>query len=167
MRLRSLAPRQYIEAEKEADATYGPFADTTNRTAPPANRALDEWITVAVEVGRWQDWSGLERAASWWHGYNGIQYVLLLKVSPRAESIGYRLYDVAVNPMRPNGPLPNPIAVGGIHHDLNGAPENIVLDTRRILSIPPSQALPVGMNDYIIVGLRAVMNNVMRTILRP
>lgn len=97
-----------------------------------------------------------------WH-----QYILLLKVSPRAESMGYRLYDVAVNPMMgPLGPLPNPVAEGAFRHNRNNAPVNIVFDTRRVLSIPPHRPLPAHTNNQIIVNLRAIMNAVMRSIRR-
>lgn len=68
--------------------------------------------------------------------------------------------------MGPLDPLPNPIVAGGIHRDRNGAPENVVFDTRRMLSIPLGQALPVGMNDHITVDLRVIMNAVMRSIRR-
>ena len=62
---------------KAADSTFGPLRSTTNTTRPPHG----DWITLAVEVGHKQNWNSLERAAGWWYGYTGIQYILILKVS--------------------------------------------------------------------------------------
>jgi hypothetical protein len=141
---------------KQADATFGPMKDTRNATTPPHPRTVDDWITLAVEVGRSQTWDSLEEAARWWLDYVGIQYILLLKVSPRGQSMTYRLYDLTHTPMR--------VSEERFQQTRNGDPINITFDNRRILSIPDGQALPNGVNDISIVNLRAVMHQVIRSL---
>jgi hypothetical protein len=149
---------------KEADATFGPFARTPNRSPKPPDVTV--WVTLAVEVGHWQSWASLRVAALWWHGLPGIKYVLLLKIGARAQSLEYELYDFDRHPMGRRGGLPPPVATGRIDANLNGspAPENVVFEARRILSIPHGLPLPVGVNDRIVVDLRDVMSMVIRSI---
>jgi hypothetical protein len=102
-------------------------------------------------------------AARWWHGYPGIQYVLLLKISRQAKSLRYALYDVALRPLGRRGGLPPPV-VTGQNHRRTVAPADVVFDARQILSIPPAMALPPNVNDPIVVDLRDVMTSVMNNI---
>jgi hypothetical protein len=141
---------------KQADATFGPLKDTRNATNPPHPRTVDDWITLAVEVGRSQTWDRLEEAARWWLDYVGIQYILLLKVSPRGQSMKYRCYDLTQTPMR--------VSEERFSQSQNAEPINITFDNRRILSIPAGQALPNGVNDVSVVNLRAVMHGVIRSL---
>ena len=153
--------------DKEADATFGPKNNTPNATPPPAPRTMNDWITLAVEVGRSQTWVSLERAARWWYGYTGIQYILLLKVGPKGQSMRYRLYDVIANPMRRRGYLPaTPHQEGHFRRNRNGPVENITFDNRRILSIPAGLPLPVGVNAFSVVNLRDVMDVVILSLPR-
>ncbi|OQS02640.1 hypothetical protein THRCLA_04999 [Thraustotheca clavata] len=117
--------------DKEADATYGPLRDTPGRTPPPvlnngSNHEIQDWITLAVEVGRAQPWASLERAAIWWLEYPGIQYVLLIKVIERARAMSYCLYDI-LNYAHQNQ-LPAPVATQSFRNQANGAAINIALD---------------------------------------
>ncbi|KAH9075880.1 hypothetical protein Ae201684P_012373 [Aphanomyces euteiches] len=137
---------RYGNPDKEADATFGPLHDTPGRTPPPTNREIDDWITLAVEVGRAQDWASLERAA----------------LCKTARSMTYRLYDVQ-DYAHPNQ-LPPPAATESFRHQVNGPAVNITLDNRRILSIPAATNLPPGVNDMTVIDLRAVMRQVIRSI---
>jgi hypothetical protein len=107
----------------------------------------------------------LIRAAKWWHGYVGIHYLLILKVSAAGDDIKYCLYDVARNPMDADV-LPAAIQEGHFQHDPNGAPEDIELDNHHILSIPADQAFPPGVNDLSVVNLRNIMDMAVRRIRR-
>ncbi|ETP11497.1 hypothetical protein F441_12988, partial [Phytophthora nicotianae CJ01A1] len=111
----------------------------------------------AVEVGRSQTWASLEAAAQWWCNYSGIQYILLLKISPQGIQTRYALYDIAVL-----GTLPAPTASGTFRHNAAAAAANVSFDMRRILSIPANQALPTGVNATAVVDLRVVMNFVLQ-----
>ncbi|KAG9409361.1 hypothetical protein AC1031_019614 [Aphanomyces cochlioides] len=147
---------------KGADATYGPMRDTLNRTPPPPPRTVSDWVTFAVEVGRSQTWESLTRAARWWVGYIGIQYILLLKVNATATELEYRQYAIVCL-----GTFPDPPTVSGVVR--RDAPPDAVADSvafnmRRILSIPAHDALPEGVNEAAVVNLRDVLNQVWRHI---
>ncbi|GMF27560.1 unnamed protein product [Phytophthora lilii] len=136
---------------KEADATFGPKRTTLNRTPAPAPRTVTNWVTLAVEVGRSQTWASLVEAAEWWCNYSGIQYILLLKISPQGVQMRYALYDIAVH-----GILP---ASGTFRRRTRDQPAvDVSFDMRRILSIPPNAALPPGVSPTARVDLRIVMN---------
>ena len=115
-----------------------------------------------MEVGYKQKWTSLERAARWWYGYFGIQYVLLLKLGKRGQSLSYRLYDTVNNPILRCGHLPAAVQQG--HISGNGSPSIITFDNRRLLAIPADRVLPAGVNDTLMVDLRAVKNQVTDTI---
>ena len=150
----SVTARRPGNPNKEADATYGPLRSTPNRAVPPANYDIGDWVTLAVEVGRSQSWASLEEAARWWCGYDGIQYILLLKVSPTAIQMRYALYDITAL-----GTLPVPTASGTFRHNRTRQPAaTITFDMHRILSVPAGQALPVGVNPIAVVDLRTVMD---------
>ncbi|KAH9087673.1 hypothetical protein LEN26_019897 [Aphanomyces euteiches] len=153
----SMTARRDATQDKAADATFAPMNITPNRTPPPPHRTVSDWVTLAVEVGRSQPWESLTRAARWWAGYIGIQYVLLLKVNANATELEYRLYNIVVP-----GPLPDaPTANGTVRRNEVPNPGDIVsFDMRRVLSIPADQALPEDVNDVANVNLRAVLNNV-------
>ncbi|KUF77430.1 hypothetical protein AM587_10002007 [Phytophthora nicotianae] len=149
----SMTARRAANPKKEADATFGPKRSTLNRTPAPAPRTITDWVTLAVEVGRSQTWASLEEAAQWWCNYSGIQYVLLLKISPQGIQMRYALYDLAVL-----GILPAPTASGTFRHNAAGAAVNVSFDIHRILSIPANEALPTGVHATAVVDLRTVMN---------
>ncbi|KAG9404925.1 hypothetical protein AC1031_005129 [Aphanomyces cochlioides] len=158
---RSMRASRATLPNKEADATFGPMGSTPNRDAPPAPRTVADWVTLAVEVGRSQTWASLLRAAQWWCGYPGIQYVLLLKVSAPGTQIRYALYDIAAL-----GTLPNPTARGIFRpsNNPNIRAVNLEFDMHRILSIPAHHALPNGVNPVAVVNLRTVMRQVIRSL---
>ncbi|KAF4140522.1 hypothetical protein GN958_ATG10241 [Phytophthora infestans] len=151
---RSMTARIAGNPNKEADTSFGPKRTTLNRTPAPAPRTATDWVTLAVEVGRSQTWASLEAAAQWWCDYSGIQYILLLKISPQGVQMRYALYDIAVL-----GTLPAPTASGTFRRRTRSHPAvNVSFDMRRILSIPPNAALPPGVNPEARVDLRIVMN---------
>ncbi|KAF0716328.1 Aste57867_2902 [Aphanomyces stellatus] len=158
----SMTARRAALPRKEADATFGPMRSTPNRTPPPAPRIIADWVTLAVEVGRCQSWADLTRAATWWCGYAGIQYVLLLKVSPTGTQIEYRLYDIDEPGIFPDPPT----ASGMFRRYTTPDPRavNVNFDMHRILSIPAHQALPEGVNPVAVVNLRTVMDQVIDSI---
>lgn len=163
----STRARRYGDPSKEADASFGPLRDTTERTPPPLvngrYRAIKEWITLAVEVARSQSLASLRRAARWWHRYIGIEYVLLIQVSEDARTMTYYLYDVRNHPMQRNI-LPDPVDTETFEFERNGAPVNVTFDNRRILAIPATDDLPEDVNDETVVNLRAVMRQVIRSL---
>jgi hypothetical protein len=138
---------------KEADATFGPLRNTPHRQNPPAGIGIGEWVTLAVEVAVSQNWKSLENAALWWASYPGVQYIVCIKVSPKARRWRYRLY--SINQV---GVLPAPQVdqqfCGAI--DINSY--TLTFDARRILAIPEAQPLPAGVNAQIIVDLFHVVN---------
>ncbi|KAH9087671.1 hypothetical protein LEN26_019895 [Aphanomyces euteiches] len=140
---------------KEADTSYGPNQATPNRTPPPPSRTIADWMTLAVEIGRSQEWESLTSAATWWAGYIGIQYVLLLKVNANATELEYRLYDIVIP-----GPLPDaPTANGIVRREEMPNPADIVsFSMRRVLSIPENEALPEQVNEVANVNLRRVLD---------
>ncbi|DBA03210.1 TPA: hypothetical protein N0F65_003930 [Lagenidium giganteum] len=140
---------------KEADATFCPKKITLNRTPAPAPRTITDWVTLAVEVGRSQTWASLVEAAEWWCNYSGIQYILLLKISPQGVQMQYALYEIAVL-----GIQPAPTASGTFRRRTRDQPaENVTFDMRRILSIPANAALPRGVSPTARVDLRIVMSH--------
>ncbi|KAF0741651.1 hypothetical protein Ae201684P_017494 [Aphanomyces euteiches] len=153
--LGSMTARRVGTHNKEADTTYGPMEDTLNRDPPPPPRTVSDWVTLAVEIGRSQEWESLTRAATWWAGYVGIQYVLLLKVNANATELEYRLYDIVIP-----GPLPDaPTANGIVRREEIPNPADIVsFSMRRVLSIPENEALPEQVNEVANVNLRRVLD---------
>ncbi|KUF88760.1 hypothetical protein AM587_10000439 [Phytophthora nicotianae] len=150
----SMTARRAGNPNKEADATFGPKGSTLHRTPAPAPRTIADWVTLAVEVGRSQTWASLEEAAEWWCNYGGMQYILLLKISPQGVQMRYALYDIAVL-----GILPAPTASGTVYRRTRDQPAvNVTFNMRRILSIPANAALPNGVNATAVVDLRIVMN---------
>ncbi|KAH9111734.1 hypothetical protein LEN26_006863 [Aphanomyces euteiches] len=159
--------RRHRNPSKEADASFGPKRTTSGRTDPPIlnngrSRMFDDWITLAVEVRRSQDWDSLERAAIWWLNYIGMEYVLLIKVTERARSMTYRLYDIQ-DYAHPNQ-LPPASAQGPFQYRRNGLPINITFDNRRLLSLQQAANLPPGVNPTTVINLRAVMREVIESI---
>ncbi|KAE9024048.1 hypothetical protein PF010_g3671 [Phytophthora fragariae] len=152
----AMTARRAANPKKEADATFGPKRSTLNRAPPPALRTVTDWVTLAVEVGRSQTWASLEEAAQWWCNYSGIQYILLLKISPTGIQMRYALYDIATL-----GTLPAPTTSGTFRLRTTAQPAvNVSFDMHRILSIPPNEALPLGVSPTALVDLRIVMDRV-------
>jgi hypothetical protein len=156
----------------EADKTYGPMRNVPNNIPRPLGLQLGgglpvlPWITFVVEVGVRQEWPSLQAKALLWYRYPGIQYILLVRASPRARHVVYELYDV--NPLIPApAVLPAP-AVGPVDFWLraSGAPQLITLDNHRIMGVPQGQLPPGIANNVTVVDLRTVLDRVARALLR-
>jgi hypothetical protein len=147
----------------KADKTYGPLPNIPNSVRPQALQPGDEWITFVLEVGRSQRWDSLCRRALRWYNYTGMQYVLLISISPEARSMSYELYEVNLAPGNVATQLPAPAAGYNTIRHKQGVltPVLITLDSRRILGIPAGQ-LPQGVPANLTVDLRAVLNIVRR-----
>ncbi|DBA03067.1 TPA: hypothetical protein N0F65_003314 [Lagenidium giganteum] len=130
----SMTARRAANPNKEADATFGPKRTTLNRTPAPAPRTVTDWVTLAVEVGRTQSWK--------------------MKIRAPGTQIRYALYDSTTRPH----PTIRPTASGTFRRAAAGAAKNVTFDMRRILSIPPNAALPLGVSPTVRVDLRIVMN---------
>jgi hypothetical protein len=141
---------------KEADATFGPMKRTPNRTNPPHGIQFSSWITFAIEIAVSQSWTSLERAASWWMRYPGIQYILCIKVSHKARCWSYRLYSISTNSQNL---LPQPIVHGEFRGNIVAGEHLINLDARRVLSIPHGSPLPQGVNSVFTIDLKAVVDD--------
>jgi hypothetical protein len=102
----------------------------------------------------YQNWTSLENAALWWASYPGIQYVVCIKVSPKARSWRYRLY--SINQV---GILPAPHADQQFSGAIDINTYTLTFDARRILAIPAAKPLPAGVNDQIIVDLFHVVDS--------
>lgn len=151
----SFTVRNTGNPSKEADATFGPRRGTPNRGNPPAGVNIGEWVTLAVEVAVSQSWTSLEKAALWWASYPGVQYVVCIKVSPKAQSWQYRLY--SINQL---GILPAPLVDERFEGVIAANTYTLTFDARRILAIPAAQPLPAGVNAQIVVDLFRVCNSV-------
>jgi hypothetical protein len=152
----------------QADKTYGPTRNVPNGIPRPLGLQQGgglpalPWITFVVEVGVRQDLPSMQAKALRWHRYPGIQYILLVRVSPRARHVVYELYDV--NPLIPApAVLPAP-AVGPCDFWLgaNGAAQLFTLDNHRIMGVPQGQLPPGIASNVTVVDLRIVLDRVAR-----
>jgi hypothetical protein len=145
--------------DKEGDSCFGPLQDTPYRRDIPARITIDTWATLAVEIAISQSWASLEKAALWWAAYPGVEYIICIKVSPKARSWRYRLY--SINQM---GELPAPQLDIHFIGEIEANTHLLTLDARRILAIPPTQPLPAGVNAQIVVDFFRICRNTRRTI---
>jgi hypothetical protein len=148
---------------KEPDKSYGPLWNVPNSVRPQALQGAT-WLTFVLEVGKSQSWPSLRERARMWYDYPGIQYILLIKVDDQATSLSYEFYDRMVNGLVANN-LPA-VNHTSFFYNLNGAQQTILLDSRRLLGIPPGLAgtppppLPNGVPAIVTVDLRLVLHKV-------
>ncbi|EQC34782.1 hypothetical protein SDRG_07589 [Saprolegnia diclina VS20] len=150
----------------QADATYGPFYNTLNRGPPPTLdegpprvlRRCSEWVTLAVVVGHYQTWTGLEAAGNWWSHYVGVKYVLLMKVNENASTLAYKLFEISQV-----GDLPLPSQQGSLTVDDDMKQYILRIDTRHLLAIPHGDEIPSGMHDVCAVDLGRVLRQAHRS----
>jgi hypothetical protein len=155
----SFTARRGGNHSKEADATFGPLRNTPHRRNPPAGVGIGEWVTLAVEVAVFQNWTCLENAALWWASYPGVKYVVCIKVSPKARSWHYRMY--SINQV---GVLPAPQVDQQFMGAIPANTHTFIFDARRILDIPAAWPLPAGVNSQIVVDLFHVVNSTRNSI---
>jgi hypothetical protein len=152
------ASRGGSAARKEADATFGPRRTTPHHDRnrlpnhhPELSRRerYQFWITFAVEVGVSQSWSSLDRAAEWWEGYNGIQYILCIRVQPVEQSADFKFYDLSGRRRR--------VVEGHVPPPTRRSRTTITLDTRKLLAIPDHRPVPDGMDNTCTVDLQEIL----------
>ncbi|KDO17370.1 hypothetical protein SPRG_17200 [Saprolegnia parasitica CBS 223.65] len=158
--------------KKQADATFGPLRQPPNRVEPPPvdegpQRVLldvGDWVTLAVEVGHYETWNGLEVAGNWWSHYVGVKYVLLMQVNAAATQLAYQLYEISQV-----GSLPPASRRGSMTLDniADAKCPTLRFDTRVLLVIPPGEPLPANMNDYCYVNLLRVLEIARRILYQP
>ncbi|KAH9123736.1 hypothetical protein AeMF1_005361 [Aphanomyces euteiches] len=93
-----------------------------------------EYHTLKVEVGVSRGWRQLDARAVQWSQFPGVEFILLIRLSPDLEVHQYMLYSVV------NGILVPPI-MAAISID---NPTNIVLDSRRLLGLPADALIPAN-----------------------
>ncbi len=152
------ASRGGSAARKEADATFGPRRTTPHHDRnrlpnhhPNLSRRerYQFWITFAVEVGVSQSWRSLDNAAEWWEAYNGIHYILCIRVQPDEQSADFKFYDLSGRRRR--------VIEGHVPPPTRRSRTTITLDTRKLLAIPDDQPVPDSMNDTCIADLQEIL----------
>ncbi|EQC34840.1 hypothetical protein SDRG_07644 [Saprolegnia diclina VS20] len=156
--------------KKAADATFGPMHDTLNRGPRPTLdegpprvlRDVSDWVTLAVEVGYAQAWTGLLVAGNWWSNYVGVKYVVLARIDEEATTLEYRLYEIVLV-----GDLAVPSQQGTltVEDDAAAGDHTLRFDTRVVLAIPPGLDLPPQMNDFCNVNLLDLLQETRRSMI--
>ncbi|KAH9181546.1 hypothetical protein AeNC1_016477 [Aphanomyces euteiches] len=116
----------------EPDSSFSPVPGI-GATRPNGLSWL-EYHTLKVEVGVSRGWRQLDARAVQWSQFPGVEYILLLRLSPDLVVCQYKLYSVAngalVQPTMPPTTIDNP--------------SNIVLDSRRLLGLPADVPIPAN-----------------------
>ncbi|CAK4611802.1 hypothetical protein AeMF1_004011 [Aphanomyces euteiches] len=116
----------------EPDSSFGPVPGI-GATRPNGLSWL-EYHTLKVEVGVSRGWRQLDARAVQWSQFPGVEYILLIRLSPDLEVHQYKLYSVA------NGALVQPTMAPTTIDN----PSNIVLDSRRLLGLPADVPFPAN-----------------------
>ncbi|KAF0687258.1 Aste57867_20977 [Aphanomyces stellatus] len=115
-------------AHIEPDSSFGP-APGFGATLPHGLTWM-EYHTLKVEVGVAKGWPQLDAKAVQWSQFPGVEYILLIRLSPALRVFQYKLHSVvggAIVPMVAT-PIMNPT--------------NVVLDSRRLLGLPALVPIP-------------------------
>ncbi|KAH9154459.1 hypothetical protein AeRB84_003446 [Aphanomyces euteiches] len=116
----------------EPDCSFGPVPGIG--ATQPNGLSWLEYHTLTVEVGVSRGWRQLDARAVQWSQFPGVEFILLIRLSPDLEVHRYKLYSVAngalVQPTMPPTPIDNP--------------SNIVLDSRRLLGLPADAPIPAN-----------------------
>ncbi|KAF0720417.1 Aste57867_347 [Aphanomyces stellatus] len=115
-------------AHIEPDSSFGP-APGFGATLPHGLTWM-EYHTLKVEVGVAKGWPQLDAKAVQWSQFPGVEYILLIRLSPALRVYQYKLHSVvggAIVPMVAT-PIMNPT--------------NVVLDSRRLLGLPALAPIP-------------------------
>ncbi|KAE8889555.1 hypothetical protein PF005_g9070 [Phytophthora fragariae] len=125
----------------EPDCSYGPSNKVVGAVLPNGLIWRD-FYTVKVEIGVCQGWSGLNTKAAIWRQYPGVQYIVLIRLSPSLRVYQYRLEQ------RENGQFPD----YEDHMDIvNGTV--LTFDAHLLLGLPGDANLPHGFQDPVTVDL--------------
>jgi len=129
------------ERKWEPDCSVGPSQHAVGAVLP---LGLDwrDFHTVEVEIGVSVGWPGLNDKAANWRQYPGVQYIVLIRLSPTLRVRQYRLEQ------RVNGQFPDTDDRMDI---VDGAVLNA--DAHLLLALPDDAALPDGFRDPVTVDL--------------
>lgn len=131
-----------IAPHLEPDASFGPRRSVG--VAPPPGLNPAEFHTLKVEVGVSRGWPILNAKARAWSLFDGVEYVLCLRFSPKMRVCQFRLFSV-VNRAIQQPEMPIADIVRGSF---------VAFDSRRLLGLPPHAPLPAGFADpHVIVNL--------------
>jgi hypothetical protein len=87
---------QRVGIHNKADATFGPLRDTPNRNNPPKGIHMVDWVTFSRRTRCVSELDKFKRLQHYgWASYPGIQYVICIKLSPKARNWRYRLYQIS------------------------------------------------------------------------
>ncbi|KAE9040148.1 hypothetical protein PR002_g5105 [Phytophthora rubi] len=125
----------------EADCSYGP-SNTVVGAVLPNGLNWRDFYTVKVEIGVSQKWPKLNAKAAIWRQYPGLQYIVLIRLSPRLRVRQYR------SEQRVNGQFP-------VNDDRIDIVQGTVLnfDAHLLLGLPGDADLPHGFQDPVTVDL--------------
>ncbi|KAF0700910.1 Aste57867_8558 [Aphanomyces stellatus] len=117
-------------AHVEPDSSFGP-APGFGATLPHGLTWM-EYHTLKVEVGVAKGWPQLDAKAVQWSQFPGVEYILLIRLSPNLQVRQYKLHSVVGGAIEPPAMVATPI--------IN--PTNVVLDSRRLLGLPAHVLIP-------------------------
>ncbi|KAE8889810.1 hypothetical protein PF005_g12658 [Phytophthora fragariae] len=125
----------------EPDCSFGPN-DTVVGAVLPNGLLWRDFYTVKVEIGVCQGWSGLNAKAAIWRQYPGVQYIVLIRLSPSLRVCQYRLEQRENGQFRDNEERMDIV---------NGSVLNF--DAHLLLGLPGDANLPHGFQDPVTVDL--------------
>ncbi|ETW01472.1 hypothetical protein H310_06983 [Aphanomyces invadans] len=112
----------------EPDSSFGPargFGATL-----PHGMTWGEYHTLKVEVGVTRGWPCLDERAMQWSAFPGVEYILLIRLSPDLQVHQYKLHAVV------DGTIVPTVAIPIVN------PTNVVLESRRLLGLPALAPIP-------------------------
>ncbi|KAG9399885.1 hypothetical protein AC1031_011306 [Aphanomyces cochlioides] len=121
-----------IREHIEPDSSFGPAPGIG--AAPPNGFSWFEYHTLKVEVGVSRTWPQLDAKAVDWSRFPGVEYILLIYLSPALQVCQYKLHSVVNGALVPPAMARIPIV----------NPTNIVLDSRRLLGLPAHVPIPAN-----------------------
>jgi len=128
---------------READVSFRPTVAN-----PPVGITPQECVTFVVEVGWAQKWAGarglIAKANDWFAQHPSVENVLLIHISHKLKKLQAKLYD------RNADAGCNPVQQIDFS---NGHSHSIMLDTRRLLTLPAGAVLPAGLAANTIIDL--------------
>jgi hypothetical protein len=123
----------------EPDAGFGPMPGLG--ATRPAGFSWSEYHTLKLEVGVSRGWPQLDEKAEEWSQFPGVEYILLVRLSPKLRVRQFKLHSVVnqqiVRPEMGRTDIVNPT--------------NVNFDSRRLLGLGANDPLPVGFIDPELV----------------
>ncbi|KAG9399860.1 hypothetical protein AC1031_011280 [Aphanomyces cochlioides] len=116
----------------EPDCSFGPTPGFG--AILPNGLTWLEYHTLKVEVGVSSRWRQLDEKAVDWSHFPGVEYILLVRLSPGLQVREYKLLSVVGGAIE----LPIMLATPIIN------PTNVVMDSRRLLGLPVHAPIPAN-----------------------